>query len=64
MRAAMTDWYLHSKFKLVAAAFLAALGLLLFDKITAEQWVSFNTWALGLYFGANVADAVVTKKPE
>lgn len=57
-------WAFHSKFKLAVAAFLAALGLLIFHRLTADQWVGFNTWALGLYFGANVADAVVTKRPE
>ena len=59
----MTSWYLHSKFKLACAAFLAALGLLLFGKITADQWVSFDTWLLGLYFAADTASAVVTKTP-
>jgi len=58
----MTDWFLHSKFKLACAAFLAALGLLIFGKMDSAQWTSFNTWLLGLYFGANVAEAAAVKK--
>lgn len=58
------NWFLHSKFKLACAAFLAALGLLIAHLITADQWVSFNTWALGLYFGADVAVSAVTKKAD
>jgi hypothetical protein len=55
------NWYLHSKFKLACAAFLAALSLLIAHLITSDQWVSFNTWTLGLYFGADVASSVATK---
>jgi hypothetical protein len=58
----MSNWFLHSKFKITVAAFLTALGLLLANRIDADQWVSFTTWLLGLYFAANVGDSVVTKK--
>lgn len=60
----MNDWFLHSKFKLAAVAFLAALVLFCCDKLTAEQWSSFTVWLLGLYFGANVAATAVTKKAD
>lgn len=59
----MNNWFLHSKFKLACAAFLAGLGLLIAHLIDAEQWVSFTTWTLGLYFGSSVADSAVAKKP-
>lgn len=52
---------LQSRFQLVCAAFLAALSLLVFDKMTSEQWVSFNTWVLGLYLSSQVAETAVTK---
>lgn len=58
----MNTWFLHSKFKITVAAFLTALGLLLANRIDADQWVSFTTWLLGLYFAANIGDSVVTKK--
>lgn len=58
----MSGWFLHSKFKLACAAFLAGLGLLIAHMLTSEQWVSFTTWTLGLYFGSNVADSAVAKK--
>ena len=58
----MSNWFLHSKFKITVVAFLTALGLLLANRIDADQWVSFTTWLLGLYFAANVGDSVVTKK--
>lgn len=63
MREAMTNWFAHSKFNLACAAFLAGLGLLIAHMLTSEQWVSFTTWTLGLYFGSSVADSAVTKKP-
>lgn len=50
------------KFILACAAFLAALALLAVGLITSEQWVSFNTWLLGLYLAANVGDQAVTGK--
>jgi CHASE2 domain-containing sensor protein len=59
----MTNWFLHSKFKLACAAFIAGLGLLIAHMLTSEQWVSFTTWTLGLYFGSSVADSAVAKKP-
>ena len=59
----VVNWYLHSKFKLACAAFLAAFGLLAWGKIDSAQWVSFNTWLIGLYCGANVVESFVTKTP-
>lgn len=44
--------FLKSKFQLACAAFLAALGLLIFHQIDSAQWVSTTTWVLGLYFSA------------
>lgn len=54
--------FLQSKFQLACAAFLSALGLLIFGKMDSGQWVSFNTWLLGLYFSAQVAEVVATKQ--
>lgn len=59
----MNNWYLHSKFKLAGAVFLVSVGLLIAHILTSSQWVSFTTWTMGLYFGANVADSAVAKKP-
>jgi hypothetical protein len=59
----VVNWLTQTKFQLAGASFLAALGLLVFAKIDSAQWVSFNTWLLGLYFGANVAESAVTKTP-
>ena len=58
----MNNWLTQTKFQLACASFLAALGLLIFGKMDATQWTSFNTWLLGLYFGANVAEAAAVKK--
>lgn len=58
----MTDWFLHSKFKLAVAAYVIALALLVFHVLDSAQWISYTTWVLGLYFGANVAEAAATKK--
>lgn len=58
----MSEWFLHSKFKLAVAAYTTALGLLVFHVIDSAQWVNYTTWVLGLYFGANVAEAAATKK--
>lgn len=55
------NWLTQTKFQLAAASFLAALGLLVFAKMDSAQWVSFNTWLLGLYFGSDVAQSAVTK---
>jgi hypothetical protein len=55
--------FLQSRFQLACAAFLAALGLLVFHQIDSAQWVSTTTWVLGLYFSSQVAETAVTKKP-
>lgn len=55
--------FLQSRFQLACAAFLTALGLLIFNKIDSAQWASMTTWVLGLYFSAQVAETAVTKKP-
>lgn len=54
--------YASRKFILACAAFVAALALLATKLITSDQWVSFNTWLLGLYLAANVGDQAVTGK--
>lgn len=50
------------KFILAVAAFLAALGLFIADKMTADQWIGVTTWLVGLYMTGNVAAAAVTVK--
>lgn len=59
----VTDWFIRSKLKMAVAAYLIALALLVFNQIDSAQWVTYTTWVLGLYFGANVAETAVTKKP-
>jgi hypothetical protein len=56
------DKFASRKFVLASAAFLAGVALLCVGKIDAAQWVSFTTWVLGLYYGANVADTFVDRK--
>lgn len=58
---AAVNAYLHSKFVLACATFVAALVLLLLGKLSAEQWVNTVTWLLGLYYGADVAASAVAK---
>jgi hypothetical protein len=58
----VTDWFIRSKLKMAVAAYLIALALLVFHQIDSAQWVTYTTWVLGLYFSANVAEAVATKK--
>ena len=58
----MDTRYASRKFILACAAFVAALPLLAVGLITSDQWVSFNTWLLGLYMAANVGDQAVTGK--
>lgn len=58
----MRDWFASTKFQLACAAFLYAGAALPLHLIDSAQWVSFNTWLLGLYFGAAVAESATTKK--
>lgn len=53
--------YMSRKFALAAAAFLSGLGLFVFGRLTPDQWMSFTTWVVGMYLGANVADQAVTR---
>lgn len=58
----MTDTrYASRKFMLAAAAFVAGIPLLCVGLISADQWVSYTTWVVGLYCAANVGDQAVTK---
>jgi hypothetical protein len=50
------------KFLLAACAFVSGIPLLCAGQISSAQWVSYTTWVLGLYFGANVADTFVDRK--
>jgi len=57
----MTDSkWASRKFALACAAFVAAIPLLCAGLITSDQWISFNTWLVGLYFVANVSQKVGT----
>lgn len=58
----MRDWFASTKFQLACAAFLAGIAFRVFDQIDAAQWVSFTTWTLGLYFGANVTESFTQAK--
>lgn len=49
------------KFVLASAAFVAGVVLLMTKQVDSAQWVSYTTWVLGLYFGANVADTMAAK---
>lgn len=56
------DKFASRKFVLACASFLAGVVMLATKQIDAAQWVSYTTWVLGLYFGANVADTFVDRK--
>lgn len=56
------DKFASRKFLLACVAFVCGVVLLSVGKIDAAQWVSYTTWVLGLYFGANVADTAVERK--
>jgi hypothetical protein len=56
------DRFASRKFVLASASFLAGVILLSVGKIDAAQWVSYTTWVLGLYFGANCLDTAVERK--
>ncbi len=50
--------YASRKFILACVAFLSGLLLLVFGKITPQQWVDFTQWIVGLYMLGNVGDTV------
>lgn len=53
--------YQSRKFLLAGAAFLAGVPLLCVGLISADQWVSYTTWVVGLYMAGNVTDQAVSK---
>ncbi len=58
----MTDRrFLSRKFWLAAAGFIAGVTFFALGKMTADQWISWNTWLTGLYLAGNVTDQAVTK---
>lgn len=57
----MESRYASRKWILACAAFLTATGLLIAGLLTPDQWASFDTWLIGLYFAANVSQKATTK---
>lgn len=57
----MDPRYASRKFILAAFLLLAALALLLFDKIDPATWERFSTWVPGLYITGNVSAYAVAK---
>lgn len=56
----MDNKFQSRKFILACAAFVAAIPLLCVGLITSDQWISFNTWLVGLYLAANVTQKATT----
>lgn len=53
--------YLSRKFQLSVAGVLAGVVFLASGHLTADQWVSFTQWVIGLYMAGNVGDTFAEK---
>jgi hypothetical protein len=51
----------YRKYSLVVGIVIVSIGLLLFSKLTGDQFVTLVSWVTGLYLGANSAQAVGEK---
>ena len=49
------------KFLLACAGFVAGVVFFALKWMTADQWIGWSTWLLGIYAAANVSDQAVTK---
>lgn len=52
----MDKRYLSRKFQLSVAAAVAGCGFFAAGMLSADQWVSFTQWVVGLYMAGNVGD--------
>lgn len=54
--------YASRKFLLTCAAFVVGVVFFAIGMLTAAQWLSYETWVVGLYMAGNVGDSAVTPK--
>lgn len=57
----MDKRFLSRKFQLVAAAFLAGVVFFSLDMMSADQWITYVQWIVGLYMVGNVGDTLAEK---
>ena len=54
----------YRKFSLAVGVILIATGMLIWGRITADNFVDLTKWVTGLYLSANFAQAVGVKIAE
>lgn len=48
---------INTRIKVIILGFLTSVGLLISNKLTGDQWVTFNVFIFGFFIGSKASDS-------